>query len=108
MNYSENVADLGAVRLAYNALAKKLGVKINQADAAGLTPAKRFFYRYAQYYCTAATPETLRDLVADDPHGLPSYRVNGPLSNFPAFGEAFGCHEGSPMRRPADKICRVW
>jgi len=108
MNYSENVADLGAVRLAYNALAKKLVLKINQADAAGLTPAKRFFYRYAQYYCTAATPETLRDLVADDPHGLPSYRVNGPLSNFPAFGEAFGCHEGSPMRRPADKICRVW
>jgi putative endopeptidase len=108
MNYSENLADLGAVRLAYNALAIKLGARLNQADATGMTPAKRFFYRYAQYYCTAATPETLKQLVADDVHGLPSYRVNGPLSNLPAFGETFGCQAGAPMRRSADKICRVW
>lgn len=108
MNYSENVADLSGVRLAYNALAAKLGARLNQVDATGMTPAKRFFYRYAQYYCTAATPETLKNLVADDPHGLPSYRVNGPLSNLPAFAETFGCPTGAPMRRPADKICRVW
>jgi endothelin-converting enzyme/putative endopeptidase len=107
-NYSENVADLGAIRLAYNALATKLGPRLNQADVTAMTPAKRFFYRFAQYYCTAATPETLQDLVADDPHALPSYRVNGPLSNLPAFSETFGCPADAPMRRPDDKICRVW
>lgn len=107
-NYSENVADLGGIRLAYNALAARLGNRISQPDRTGMTPAKRFFYKYAQTYCTAATPATLGQLVANDPHGLPSYRVNGPLSNLPAFGEAFGCKAGTPMRRTADKICRVW
>jgi putative endopeptidase len=107
-NYSENVADLGGLRLAYEALAAKLGKSLNQPDASGMTPAKRFFYKYAQNYCTAATPDVLRKLARDDSHGLPSYRVNGPLSNLREFGETFGCKEGSPMRRPAANICRVW
>lgn len=107
-NYSENVADLGAIRLAYNALAEKLGPSLSTPDSTGMTPAKRFFYKYAQNSCTAATPETLRQLVADDPHGLPSYRVNGPLSNLPAFGETFECRAGTPMLRTSDNICRVW
>jgi putative endopeptidase len=107
-NLSENVADLGGVRLAYNALSAKLGGRLNRADATGMTPAKRFFYRYAQYYCTAADTKTLKDLVADDSHGLPAYRVNGPLSNLPAFSQTFACHAGAPMRRSAAEICRVW
>ena len=107
-NLSENVADLGGLRLAYNALAARLGTSLGRPDATGMTPARRFFYKYAQTYCTAATPATLSQLVADDPHGLPSYRVNGPLSNLPAFGEAFGCKAGTPMRRDSDKVCRMW
>jgi len=107
-NYSENVADLGAIRLAYEALAKKLGPGLNTSDATGMTPAKRFFYKFAQNSCTAATPETLKQLIVDDPHGLPSYRVNGPLSNLPAFGETFECRAGTPMRRTSNDICRVW
>lgn len=107
-NYSENVADLGAIRLAYGALAQQLGPRINIPDSTGMTPAKRFFYKFAQNSCTAASPKTLKQLVADDPHGLPSYRVNGPLSNLPAFGETFGCKSGTPMRRIPEDICRVW
>ncbi len=107
-NLSENVADLGGVSLAYNALSNRLGAQINKADGSGLTPARRFFYQYAQSHCTAATPDTLKNLVADDSHGLPTYRVNNPLSNLPAFGKAFGCQAGTPMRRTAEKICRVW
>lgn len=107
-NYTENMADLGGLRLAYNALAKKLGPRISTPDEEGMTPAKRFFYKYAQINCTAATQDTLRQLVADDSHGLPSYRVNGPVSNLPAFSEAFGCKANARMRRSADSICRVW
>lgn len=107
-NYSENVADLGAIRLAYDALAARLGARLNAADKTGMTPARRFFYKYAQTYCTAATPDTLRQLVANDPHALPSYRVNGPLSNLSSFGQTFGCKAAAPMRRAPDKICRVW
>ena len=107
-NYSENVADLGAIRLAYNALAERMGPGLTSPDSTGMTPAKRFFYRYAQNSCTNATPATLKQLVADDPHALPSYRVNGPLSNLPAFGETFECKAGTPMRRIPNSVCRVW
>ena len=107
-NYDENVADLGGLRLAYHALEAKLGTRVNQPDGSGMTPAKRFFYKYAQSLCTAATPDVLRKLAHDDPHALPSYRVNGPLSNLPEFGETFGCNVGSPMRRSSAKVCRVW
>ena len=107
-DYSENVADLGGLRLAYEALAAKLGAKLNQPDARGITPAQRFFYKYAQHWCTAATPEDLQKRAGDDPHALPAYRTNVPLSNLSAFGEAFGCKPGSPMRLPDAKICRMW
>lgn len=107
-NSDENVADLGGLRLAYTALAAKLGPRLNRPDPSGMTPAKRFFYKYAQSWCTAATDAELAKLAQDDPHGLPSYRVNGPLSNLPAFGQAFSCKAGSPMMRAEAEICRVW
>jgi putative endopeptidase len=106
--YSENVADLGGLRLAYAALAARLGAKLNARGPDGMTPAERFFYKYAQHWCTAATVEDLQKRAADDPHALPTYRTNVPLSNLPAFAAAFGCKPGSPMRRPDAKLCRMW
>ena len=107
-NYSENVADLGGVRIAFEALSKRLGSRLDQQDETGITPAKRFFYKYAQNFCVAASPETLGQFVTGDPHALPSYRVNGPLSNLPGFSRTFECDAQAPMRRTTDKICRVW
>ncbi|HEV2594237.1 MAG TPA: M13 family metallopeptidase [Sphingomicrobium sp.] len=106
--YDENVADLGGLRLAYQALLAKLGATINRADSSGMTSAQRFFYHFAQHWCTAETGDYERKNAQSDPHDLPEYRVNGPLSNLPAFGEAFGCRAGAPMRQPEAKVCRVW
>ena len=36
------------------------------------------------------------------------YRVVGPLSNIPAFAQAFGCKAGSPMVRDESVRCEVW
>ena len=41
-----------------------------------------------------------------DGSGHVRYRVDGVVSDLPAFGEAFSCKEGAPMR-PA-KVCAVW
>ena len=106
--YNENVADLGGLRLAYEALAARLGPRLNLADSSGMTPAQRFFYKYAQNSCAAETAQFQRKNAQSDPHSLPEYRVNGPLSNLPEFGEAFGCMPGSPMRRSDGNVCRVW
>lgn len=107
--FNENVADYGGVRLAYVALEETLGAtKMRQKDAIGKTTAQRFFYRYAQNWCTAQTDENLRKSIEADGHAPPSFRVNGPLSNMPAFREAFSCRAKSKMvRAPADQ-CRVW
>jgi endothelin-converting enzyme/putative endopeptidase len=106
--YEENVADYGGVRLAYEALRQRLGKAVDRPDAEGMTPARRFFYAYAQNWCTAQTEASLRGHVASDGHGPPEFRVNGPLSNLPGFAEAFGCDASSPMVRPAANRCVVW
>ncbi len=104
----ENIADLGGVRLAHAALASRLGAAMTVRGTDGRTPEQRFFYRYAQQYCTAQTLERLAAGVARDGHGPVEFRVNGPLSNLPAFASAFGCHVGDGMVRPAEKMCRIW
>jgi endothelin-converting enzyme/putative endopeptidase len=106
--FDENVADYGGARLAYRALKRELGAKLEAVDASGSSPAQRFFYRFAQSRCTSQTPEELKSAIANDGHAPPAFRVNGPLMNMPEFARAFSCKAGSPMALPAEKICRVW
>ena len=47
-------------------------------------------------------------MVKDDPHAMPKFRVIGPLSNLPEFGQAFSCKPGAPMVRPPEQRCAVW
>jgi putative endopeptidase len=49
-----------------------------------------------------------RQLVITDSHPLGRFRVNGPLSNMPAFAKAFQCKMGEPMVRPEEKRCQIW
>jgi endothelin-converting enzyme/putative endopeptidase len=67
-----------------------------------------FFLAYAQRWCTAQRPEYARDSLRDDSHGPPRFRVNAPLSNLPAFAEAFACPKDAAMARPATLRCTVW
>jgi len=105
---SENLADYGGVRLAYEALAERLGPALDQPDSQGMTPAKRFFYAYAQNFCTAQTQQSLRQGVKADGHGPAEFRANAPLSNLPAFARTFGCGPQSKMVRSPVERCEVW
>ena len=104
--YSENVADLAGVRYAYEAMVDELGPRIAERGADGFTRAQRFFVVYAQHYCRAERPEFTRQNLRDDPHAPNRYRVNGPLSNLPAFAAAFQCRAGAAMVRR--QACAVW
>lgn len=107
--YGENVADYGGLRLAFEALEKRLGTDaLYRVDASGTSPAQRFFYKYAQYRCTAQTDEDLRKTVESDGHAPVAFRVNAPLSNLPGFARAFSCQPGAKMARPPEQQCRVW
>ncbi|MGZ5198353.1 MAG: M13 family metallopeptidase [Telluria sp.] len=107
--YGENVADYGGLRLAFEALEARLGTgQLYRVDASGTSPAQRFFYRYAQYRCTAQTDDFLRKSVETDGHAPAAFRVDAPLSNLPGFSRAFNCKPTARMVRPAAQQCRVW
>jgi putative endopeptidase len=104
----ESVADLGGLTVAYAAYKKSLEGKPRPKTIAGFTPEQRFFLGWAQVWASNIRPEAARLRVATDPHPLGRFRVNGPLSNMPAFAEAYQCKVGDAMLRPADKRCQIW
>lgn len=104
----ESIADLGGLTVAYAAFRKSMEGKPRPADIDGFPPEQRFFLGYAQIWAQNSRPEFERLLVNTDPHPLGRFRVIGPLSNMPAFAQAFACKEGDPMVRPSDKRCQIW
>jgi predicted metalloendopeptidase len=104
----ESVADLGGLTVAYAAYKKSLQGKARPKEINGFTPEQRFFLGWAQVWAQNIRPEAARLRTATDPHPLGRFRVNGPLSNMPAFAEAFQCKSGEAMVRPPDKRCQIW
>jgi endothelin-converting enzyme/putative endopeptidase len=107
LTLGENIADNGGIKEAFRAyqawLAENGG---REGFMDGMTDEQLFFVGFAQTWCTLATPEIEQMLATVDTHSHPRFRVNGPVSNFPEFAQAFECVEGTPMN-PVDK-CEVW
>ena len=51
-------------------------------------------------------PELAKLQANTNPHPLPKFRANGPLSNMAEFAKAFGCTRGEPMVRA--EACKIW
>lgn len=105
----EDTADNGGIHLAMLALEniyKAQGKSLDAPEADGLTARQRFFLSFAFSWCEVSRPEAERNQVTSNPHSLPRFRVDRPLSNMPEFQKAFACRQGQPMvHEPA---CRVW
>src|SRR5258705_572339 len=103
----ESIADLGGLVIAYAAFQKAMEGKPKK-NIDGFTPEQRFFLGYARGWATNVRPESARMLALQDPHPLPKFRVNGPLSNLPQFAAAFSCKVGDAMVRPEKDRCQIW
>ena len=105
----EDTADNGGIHLALLALEniyKAQGKSLDAPESDGLTARQRFFLSFAFSWCEDIRPEAARNQVITNPHSLPRFRVNRPLSNMPEFQKAFACRQDAPMVHvPA---CRVW
>ena len=103
----ENIADLGGVRLGYEAFKKteqwKKGEKVN-----GLTPDQRYFLGYALSWLGQRRPQAVAQQIMSDVHAPENLRVNGPLSNFPEFYSAFGVKPGDAMYRDDNVRVAIW
>jgi len=104
----ESIADLGGAKLAYLAYEKSRAGKAPEPTIDGFTPEQQFFLSWGQWRGDEIRPATQRKMVQGDPHPIAKFRVNGPLSNLPAFREAFSCKADAPMVRTAAERCEVW
>jgi endothelin-converting enzyme/putative endopeptidase len=104
----ESIGDLAGAKLAFLAYRKSREGKPPEATIDGFTPEQQFFIAWGQWRGDATRPETQRTMVQGDPHPIAKYRVIGPLSNLPAFQQAFDCKADAAMVRSAEKRCEVW
>jgi predicted metalloendopeptidase len=104
----ENLADLGGLKIAYDAF--KLSQKGKPAVGLieGFTPEQRFFLGYAETWRLKHREAALRSRLMTDVHSPAQYRIVGPLANLPEFYEAFGCKDGDPMKRPTSDRPSIW
>jgi predicted metalloendopeptidase len=107
LTLGENIADFGGLKIAHDALREALAGK-PAAAVDGLSPEQRYFLSWATVWRTSYTDEYLHLIVKTDPHSPARARVNGPLSNLPAFAAAFAIDGVSPMVRSGETRARIW
>ena len=95
LTLGENIADLGGLKISYEALCKTLKDRPAGEKIQGFTPRQRYFLSFAQIWRGKIRPEALRLRLLTDPHSPARFRVLGPLYNMPEFFDAFDV--------PADK-----
>ncbi|HXJ03968.1 MAG TPA: M13 family metallopeptidase [Candidatus Acidoferrum sp.] len=102
----ESIADLGGLAISYAAYERSLEGKPRPPDKDGFTPEQRFFLGWAQVWGANDRLEYERLMANTNPHPLPRFRGNGPLSNMAEFAKAFGCKKGNAMVR--EQVCKIW
>ncbi len=104
----ENLADLGGLKIAFDAYRLSQQGKPSVGLIEGFTPEQRFFLGYAETWRLKHREEALRARLMTDVHSPAKYRILGPLANMTEFFEAFACKDGDPMKRPEKERPSVW
>jgi len=109
LTLGENLADLGGVNIAYDALERLLAKDPSKRKTIdGFTPEQRFFISFAQVWRTNIREAEARRLVTVDPHSPGRFRAVGPLFNVQAFYDAFDIKQGDPMWHPPEQRAKIW
>jgi putative endopeptidase len=110
LTLGENIADIGGLTVAYDALQKALADAGKSPDEKidGYTENQRFFLNWATVWRRNFAPEELKVRLNTDPHAPANFRAIGAPSNMPAFATAFQCKAGDAMVRPDDKRVVIW
>ena len=103
----ENIADLGGLATAYDAM-KKATAGTPDPMTDGLTRDQRFFLNWATVWRRNFTPEQVTRRLATDEHALAEFRAIGAPSNLPTFAAAFQCKPGDAMVRDGEQQVVIW
>ncbi|MGH7690482.1 MAG: M13-type metalloendopeptidase, partial [Gemmatimonadaceae bacterium] len=110
LTLGENIADLGGLNVAYDAL--QTALKSNPTEAAekidGYTQDQRFFMSWARIWRGSMREKAQLVSLNTNPHSPGKFRADGPPSDMPAFAQAFSCKDGAPMVRSGDARVTIW
>jgi putative endopeptidase len=106
----ENIADLGGLNVAFDALQKALTKNPGEAakQIGDYTEDQRFFLNFARVWAVQFKPEELKLRLNTDVHAPAQFRAIAAPSNMPAFAQTFACKAGDPMVRGADVQVKIW
>ncbi|MFM6988176.1 MAG: M13 family metallopeptidase, partial [Arenimonas sp.] len=107
LTLGENIADLGGLTVALDALRIELADK-KVAEIDGYTQEQRFFMNWATVWRRNFTEKELAVRLVTDPHAPAKFRANGTPSNMDAFAAAFQCKAGDPMVRSGTQKIAIW
>jgi predicted metalloendopeptidase len=111
---TENVADLGGVEAAFDALVAEMednepdGLATESGAADFFAPEQRFFIAAATVWRGKMRDEALETRVRSGVHAPPAVRATQPLRNVDEFYAAFDVVEGDPMYLAPSLRVRVW
>ncbi|MEQ8359131.1 MAG: M13 family metallopeptidase [Cytophagales bacterium] len=108
LTLGENIADLGGLSIAYDALQKYYERNGRPEKIDDFTGNQRFFLSWAQVWRIKYTEDALMQRIMTDSHSPGMYRVNGVLSNMPEFYQAFNVEEGDKLYRPDEDRAKIW
>jgi putative endopeptidase len=106
LSLGENIADLGGLNVAYNAMKK--AATGNEKPIDGFTPDQRFFLAYAHLWAQNIRDKEIVRRTKEDVHSLGRLRIIGPLRNMPEFHNAFDVKEGDYMYLKAADRAVIW
>jgi putative endopeptidase len=106
LTLGENIADLGGLAVAYDALQR--AQPDQSSNEVGMTRDQKFFANWATVWRRNFKPEELNVRLTTDPHAPANFRAMGAPSNLPAFAKAFQCKAGDAMVRDGEKQIDIW
>ena len=104
----ENIADLGGVNIAYDALQMYLKDKGTPGLIDGFTQDQRFFLSWATVWRTKQTEKAAVSQVKVDPHSPGYFRAFGPLVNTEAWYKAFDVKDGDKLYKKPEERIIIW
>ncbi|MFN8593563.1 MAG: M13 family metallopeptidase [Thermomicrobiales bacterium] len=108
LTIGENIADLGGLQIAHDALLAELAKNGDPGLIEGLTQEQRFFISFAYGWVDLARDEAIRTQVQTDEHAPASVRAVQPSRNMEAFFDAFGIGPDDPEYLAPDQRIVIW
>jgi putative endopeptidase len=108
LTIGENIADMGGLQIAFDALQATLAEEGDPGLIEGLTQEERFFIAFAARWAAKLRDEAVRVQMQTDPHAPAEVRAVQPARNMDEFFETFDIGPDDPEYLPPEERVVIW